>query len=643
MKRKMPGMPHKTAMRSLTCKKYWLAGLFVCLFVAGTVCLIALPAHALDINGDVTGDQSGIAPASGPANNGTVNMYSGTVTGAVRGGISTDDSATGNAVNLYGGTVTTNVFGGYASGGNANNNRVLLDGARVVGEIRGGTAISGTANNNVVTLRSGTVLNHVYAGISNGATGEARNNIVNLHQGVVLGDGLYGGAVVAGKPSTGNTLNLFGWSGDVTRVDYFQNYNFILANTATDGDTIITVTSANPSDLYDAAVTVNVMGGGSTLQVGDTITLINHTSGNLVNTNVSADGQGVQGISRLFTYDLTANNTNTVSIEVTGLRDNPQLKSLSESRVAGLGMLTQGADMLHMQGIPQLRANALGTSGPALFGVMGGQSLRYDSGSHVDVDGFNLVTGLGWNFALDEGRNGNLLVGAFFEAGWGSYDSHNSFGNAASVKGDGDTNYYGGGLLARYDTAPIGPGNLYVETSFRAGKVDTDYDSDDFYSATNEDVDFDSDATYYGMHAGLGYIWNITDAASLDLYTKYLWTHQDSDSVTIQGDRIKFKSMDSHRWQGGARFAYAVDTESGLRFTPYVGAAYEHEFDSEAKATSNGDSIDAPDVKGGTGIGELGFSFKPSATSGLSLDLGVQGYTGKREGVGGSFQIKFEF
>jgi hypothetical protein len=33
------------------------------------------------------------------------------------------------------------------------------------------------------------------------------------------------------------------------------------------------------------------------------------------------------------------------------------------------------------------------------------------------VDGFNLITGLGWSFALDEGRDGNLLLGAFFEAG----------------------------------------------------------------------------------------------------------------------------------------------------------------------------------------------------------------------------------
>jgi hypothetical protein len=42
-------------------------------------------------------------------------------------------------------------------------------------------------------------------------------------------------------------------------------------------------------------------------------------------------------------------------------------------------------------------------------------------------------------------------------------------------------------------------------------------------------------------------------------------------------------------------------------------------------------------------MGELGLSLKPSQSLPLSFDLGVQGYTGKREGVTGSLQIKLEF
>ena len=54
-------------------------------------------------------------------------------------------------------------------------------------------------------------------------------------------------------------------------------------------------------------------------------------------------------------------------------------------------------------------------------------------------------------------------------------------------------------------------------------------------------------------------------------------------------------------------------------------------------------TIGAPDLKGGTGVGELGVTFKPSSDSGFALDLGVQGYVGVREGVTGTLQLKWEF
>ena len=77
--------------------------------------------------------------------------------------------------------------------------------------------------------------------------------------------------------------------------------------------------------------------------------------------------------------------------------------------------------------------------------------------------------------------------------------------------------------------------------------------------------------------------------------------------------------------------------------SPYIGAAWEHEFNGRAGATTRGFSIPAPSLRGDTGIGELGLSFKPSATIPLFFDLGIQGYVGKREGVTGSLQAKLEF
>ena len=61
------------------------------------------------------------------------------------------------------------------------------------------------------------------------------------------------------------------------------------------------------------------------------------------------------------------------------------------------------------------------------------------------------------------------------------------------------------------------------------------------------------------------------------------------------------------------------------------------------KAATYGYSINSPSLRGDTGIGELGFTLTPSKNLPLSFDLGVQGYTGKREGVTGSLQVKWEF
>jgi outer membrane autotransporter protein len=125
----------------------------------------------------------------------------------------------------------------------------------------------------------------------------------------------------------------------------------------------------------------------------------------------------------------------------------------------------------------------------------------------------------------------------------------------------------------------------------------------------------------------------------LDVYAKYLWSHQEGKSVKVAGDPIDFKDMDSHRLRFGGRFSYAVNEY----IAPYIGAAYEHEFDGRTKATVYGHKIGTPDLIGGTGMGELGLTLKPPKDLPLSFDLGVQGYVGKREGVTGSLQARWEF
>jgi outer membrane autotransporter protein len=105
------------------------------------------------------------------------------------------------------------------------------------------------------------------------------------------------------------------------------------------------------------------------------------------------------------------------------------------------------------------------------------------------------------------------------------------------------------------------------------------------------------------------------------------------------GDPVSFEAADSQRLRLGGRLACAVNEY----FSPYLGAAWEHEFDGSARAVSSGHAIDPPSLRGDTAMGEIGLSLKPLPTLPLSFDLGVQGYAGKREGVTGSLQVKLEF
>ena len=71
---------------------------------------------------------------------------------------------------------------------------------------------------------------------------------------------------------------------------------------------------------------------------------------------------------------------------------------------------------------------------------------RYEAGSHVDVRGFSFLLGAAYGIDAASGR---FTLGAFFEYGTGSCDTSNDFANYASAQGEGDTDYYGGGLLGR--------------------------------------------------------------------------------------------------------------------------------------------------------------------------------------------------
>lgn len=438
-----------------------------------------------------------------------------------------------------------------------------------------------------------------------------------------------------------NTLNLFS-TNKVGHLSDFEYLNFYLPATLAANGKMLTVTGT--AVITGSTVNVGIDGASSPLKTGDQVILIDAGTLEGAPVNTTANGKGMQGVTLLYVFDLTTQGNQllaTVTTADSGSPVNQQTKSLSEGYLGGVALVNQGSDLIAGQGMSQAMgaAKAAGAGGKnfGAFGALSGGWSRYNTGSHVDMSSLSLMAGLSLGHDF---RPGRLTLGTFFEYGSGSYDAHNSFSNAAAVHGDGEIYHVGGGILGRMDFIPSGPGHIYTEASFRAGKAHNEYSSSDLRDALGRKADYDSSSAYYGAHAGLGYMWNITDRAALDLYGKYFWTRQEGDSLRLStGDPVKFEDVDSQRVRLGGRFSYDLNTY----FSPYIGAAYEHEFDGKAKATTNGFSIDAPSLKGDTGIGELGFNLKPSQTLPLSFDLGIQGYTGMREGVTGSLQLRFEF
>ncbi|MBQ5727702.1 MAG: autotransporter outer membrane beta-barrel domain-containing protein, partial [Mailhella sp.] len=492
----------------------------------------------------------------------------------------------------------------------------------------------------------------------------------------------------------GNTLHVKALGLTATNIHNFENYKFTLPNTVKNGDIALQLTDTAGTDLgADPKVDVVIEAGAPLVIEGGRADLIRNNngleySGKLVlapeadstppaEGDIPAEGDtpvaavtARQGVS--LEYDLVV-GTDAESLYVTvtvpqpeepvqpeeptqpeepgqpeapapvppvqpAVRVNPQTKSLLEGRIATLAFVNQGADLIAGRGIAAAREASLeGELVPFMIGEAG--KSRYQTGSHVDVRGFSMIAGLTYGKKTEIG---DATLAAFFEGGWGNYESHNSFHNAASVRGDGNNKYYGGGMLAHIAFPELGPGNVYAEASFRAGWADSDYASGDLRDAFGNQAAYTSGAAYWGAHVGLGYEWKLSDSSLLDFYAKYFWTHHTGDSVSVVGDPIDFGASNSHRSRFGARYTKEIVSD-GMVFKPFVGAAYEYEFNGKASGTTYGFAMDEPALRGGTGMGEVGMTFKPAEDSDFELDLSLQGYTGTREGVAGTFTLKYKF
>lgn len=650
------------------------------------------------INREVYG---GASTKNGIAEYNSVTVSGGTINMLATGGVSMDNVARYNNVTVTGGTIKGSIYGGMSES-NAIENKVMISGGNIGGDVYGadskaessatgneviisgtptfesayGTNIYGASTfdgeitGNKVTIsgrpvfkfddpdknikiyggyvdRDGNVTGNsveingdmnftesleIYGGY--GGTGAVTGNSVTISgRPIFAADSvIYGGYSASGGEVSGNILNIKSTGITVSNIKNFDVYNFYLPDTVQAGDVLLTVTggsSNEQTDLKGSSVNVGITGSAPALKSGDNVTLLHNANGILAD-ETTVYGKMTQGVSLEYDFTTVLQNGDSLltTIIKSGISDDT--KSLVETQAAAVGFINSGADLLVSSGITSM-SKVTSAEDNAIFGAMSGGSMRYDTGSHADVKGYNFALGMGKAVANNAGR---LTFGPFVEYGYGDYTSYLDNG----VRGDGKTKYYGVGVLARQDDKS----GVYYEGSLRYGRMDADYASNDLGTA-GVHSSYDSSSAYYGAHLGIGKVTGLNDTTKADVYAKLLYTHQNGDSVTLQGEGngevYDFDAVDSTRARVGARVSKAYSE----RGTGYLGLAYEYEFDGEARATVKGFSTPAPSIKGSSGLVELGYILQPQGVNDPTINIGLQGWGGKKQGFTGNVDFVWTF
>ncbi|MDR1611940.1 MAG: autotransporter domain-containing protein, partial [Planctomycetota bacterium] len=408
--------------------------------------------------------------------------------------------------------------------------------------------------------------------------------------------------------------------------------NFYVPAAMISGGTLLAVDGA--VSLANPTVNVGIDGAATTPQAGYQIVLIDSASpiaGTRAN-NV-ARGTGMQGVTLDLAFDLTQTANQLLATLSAPPSASAAAQNLSEGYLSGSAFLSQGADFLLSRGRDAMRdAASASTWRPEIFAAIGGWKIRQQTGSSVDARGRTLVAGLAAGRDLGVGR----LTGALFlEYGSGGYDSYNSYaGNR--IKGGGDASHLGAGLLAELATA----GGYFLDASLRAGSVKADYRSDDLRDQAGVRAEYGAKSAYLGAHLGVGKSFEFSAANRIEPYLRGVWTRQGKDAARLStGERLEFDAIESMRLRVGARVSHAFTPA----LTAYAGLAVDREFSGEARARTNGVAIDAPRLRGTTAVGEIGLTAKPGAKRPFHIDLGIQGYAGRREGVSGGLTLRYFF
>ena len=294
---------------------------------------------------------------------------------------------------------------------------------------------------------------------------------------------------------------------------------------------------------------------------------------------------------------------------------------------AGIAALAVGND--HIGSVMESLAMAANraSDGVSTAASVGGGSSRYETGSHVDTNSWNIAVAVGKNL---EKKDGTLEYGLFGEYGRGNYTLHM---DGIADAGSGNTHYTGGGLLLKWTNKH----DVYTEASFRMGNM-KDNASNILHDGNGNAYGYDTNAKYRGGHFGIGKICREEDGTKLEIYGKYFYNEREGINFAAGADQYSLDEVRSRVLRAGFRYS-----TTQRKWNRYGGLSFDHEFGGESRGTVNGTAIRSASVKGGTLRGEFGYCHEATKTNPWKTDISLYGFTGKRNGFGGSIAVEYHF
>ena len=495
--------------------------------------------------------------------------------------------------------------------------------------------LNGSAEQNTVTISGNnkqTILKDTFICAGWSGSGSAIKNTLNVSNADLNGSSLYGGYSANGGIVSGNTLNVGeNISGKLDVISGFNAINFENIKWE-NGGTVLEAAAleltgnaeTKSAGLENKGTEVIIKKISGDVKLNDYMNLIasdEKIAGKLANAGEQSVEVGVAQIVKVATGNLEK-ESNAIKFTIVGAELNPQVKAIGEAGAVANGFVANGTGLVEDSINAMMCEERIGYK---TFAQVHGSNLDFDTDNNLSVKGWNGIVGVG------ETTEDRLTYGVFFETGEGDYNTL-AKQSEGYIRGDGEVDYNGGGLLVRKDF----DNGIYTEASLRAGRMSNEL-RDAVVDSSNKLSGFDISSTYYGAHIGIGKIIPRGEKESLDIYGKFLYSHHYGYSFVIDGDTFNMDSVNSQRLRVGFRY----NELNGSKLRMYYGAAYEYEFDGDANNTVLDYNFSSPDLGGSTVIGELGLHYNADAK--WCFDVNLRGYGGKREGVSGSVQANYMF